>query len=840
MRSWLNTSGRSVAVSAALGVIVLTSACGGETEQSASCTVIELEGGQAQLSCPDGTSATISGPSSDATSCTFEESEGAVHIHCDDGTDVVIRDGVDGTGGSSCSVEEGPNGSATIVCEDGSSAPIGEPAPGVTPGELNLELLAGVTSVGTTDGVGTETRMDGALDGVYDPDGEFLYFVDTFNMTIRRFGLRTQQVVTLAGLAGQKGASDGVGDQATFDGPRGIAIHPDGERLFIADGFNCTIRQLDVVTREVTTLTGQPGECAAADGTFEEARFRLTIGMVMESSGRYLYVADRGNNVIRRIDLEGELVETIAGQLPLESANAFRGHADGVGGDARFAGPGGIDLSEDESTLYINDTFNNVIRSLTVAVDQGATGGPDLFQVETIAGVPGEPGNIDGSAEEARFQVSQGLARAGDGLFVAGFHNSIRRIDLSTFEVTTVAGQNGVGGSSDGPHFDARFGVSFGILAHPDGRRVYYMDRGNNSIRLYDRLTRQVTTVMGAPEPTGWRDGEAGISRMNGPGGVAANAAGTRYFVADSYNQIIRVYDAQTGHLSTLAGLPGRAGFQDGVADEARFTYPEGLWLNADETFLYVADSGNDAIRRMDLVSGHVTTVAGMPLGDEETSLDGTVAQARFSSPFAIAGFESSEGLVLYVSDYDSNLIRRVDLASGEVTTLAGGGEADDEDPAAIDGVGEEAVFAGPAGLAITTDGQTLYVADQGHHVIRSVDVGSAQVETFVGDIGVRDAFDGVGADATFALPAHVALTQDEQVLVVSDRSNFAIRHVNIAESAVTTLIGSLGTSGGSGLRYTPLDEARLYFTSGVAVSDNDVILTADEALLRVTDVLGE
>ncbi|RVU48609.1 hypothetical protein EA187_04035 [Lujinxingia sediminis] len=840
MRRNLKVRGKSVALSAALGAIVLSSACGGETEQGSSCTVAELAGGQVQVSCPDGTRATISGPSSDATSCSFEESEGAVRIRCDDGTDVVIRDGVDGTSGASCSVEEGAHGSATIVCEDGSSAPIGTPAPGVAPGELSLELLAGVTSVGTTDGVGTETRMDGALDGVYDPHGEFLYFVDTFNMTIRRFGLRTQQVVTLAGLAGQKGASDGVGDQATFDGPRGIAIHPDGDRLFIADGFNCTIRQLHVVSREVTTLTGQPGECAAVDGTFEEARFRLTIGMVVESSGRYLYVADRGNNVIRRIDLEDNVVETIAGHLPVENGNEFRGHADGVGTDARFAGPGGIDLSEDESTLYINDTFNNVIRSLVVAVDEDAGGGPALFEVETIAGAPGVPGNIDGSAEEARFQVSQGLARAEDGLFVAGFHNSIRRIDLNTHEVTTVAGQNGVGGSSDGPYFDARFGVSFGILAHPDGRRVYYMDRGNNSIRLYDRRTRQVSTVMGAPEPTGWRDGEAGVSRLNGPRGVVSNEAGTRFYVADGSNQVIRVYDAETGGLSTLAGLPGRAGFRDGVADEARFAYPEGLWLNSEETQLYVADSGNDAIRRIDLGSAQVSTVAGMPLADEETSADGPLEEARFDAPFAIVGDESAEGLVLYVSDYASHLIRRVELGSGQVTTLAGGGESDEENPAAIDGVGAQAIFAGPAGLALTADGQRLYVADQGHHVIRRIDVGTAQVETFVGDIGVRDAFDGVGADATFSLPAHLSLAQNDQVLVVSDRANFAIRHVDIAESAVTTLVGSLGTSGGSGLRYSPLDEARLYFTSGVSVAGNDVILTADEALLRVSDVLGE
>lgn len=809
-------------------------------QEAASCSVEEAENGQVLVTCPDGTMATISGPTSDATTCSYDESNGEVRISCDDGTDVVIQDGVDGESGSSCSVQENPDGTATIACDDGSSTDIGTPSQTPVPTEMSMELLAGVTSVGTSDGIGTETRMDGALDGVYDPSGEFMFFVDTFNMTIRRFGLRTQRVVTLAGQAGQKGASDGIGTQATFEGPRGIAIHPEGERLFIADGFNCTIREMNVATHEVTTLTGQAGECGAVDGDLQDARFRLTIGMVMESSGRYLYVADRGNNAIRRIDLNDGVVETIAGQLPdpMESGNQFRGHADGVEAAAQFAGPGGIDLAEDEETLYINDTFNSVIRSLAL-VDKSASGGPELHEVMTIAGSPGESGNVDAVGGDARFQISQGIARAEDGLFVAGFHNTIRRIDINTLEVTTVAGQTSVGGSADGPYFDARFGVSFGILAHPDGRRVYYMDRSNNSIRLYDRLTRSVSTVMGAPEPTEWRNGEVGESRMSSPRGVVSNAEGTRVYVADRSNQVIRLFDSETGILSTLAGLPGGSGFANGVADEARFHNPQGLWLNSDESSLFVADSGNDAIRRVDLLSSEVTTVVGRPLVEDETSTDGTLEEALLDSPFGIVGYEGGSAAVLYVTDYGSDLVRRVDLG-GDVTTMAGGGEADPMDPSAIDGVASDAIFDGPTGVAVTADGETLYVADESHHVIRRIVLSTGQVETIVGDIGVRDSFDGVGQDATFNRPAHIVLTQGDEVLLVSDRVNYAIRHVDLAGSAVTTLVGDLGTSGGTGFQFTPLDEARLYFTSGVTVAGDDVILTADQALLRVAGILGD
>ena len=812
--------------------------CGGGEDQASNCTVEELASGQTRIECPDGSTALISGPTGEATSCTFDQEGDEIRITCDDGTDLVLRDGIDGTSGSSCSVEEHVDGTASIVCDDGSSTTIGTPAPGLPAGALALELLGGVTSVGTTDGVGTETRMDGALDGVYDPTGEFLYFVDTFNMTIRRFGLRTGRVITLAGQAGQKGASDGLGTAATFEGPRGIAIHPDGERVFIADGFNCTIRELNLTTTEVTTLTGQPGECAAADGAFEDARFRLTIGMVMDSTGRYLYAADRGNNVIRRIDLEDQIVETIGGQLPLEGPGQFRGFADGIGPAAQFAGPGGIDLSADETILYINDTFNNVIRTLRVQVSDDDPS-QELFEVTTIAGSPGQGGNVDGIGADARFRISQGLARAADGLFVAGFHNSIRRIDLQTYEVTTVAGQNGVGGSSDGPSFDARFGVSFGILAHPDGRRLYYMDRGNNNIRLFDRLTGEVTTVMGAPEPTGWKDGPVNTSRFHSPRGVVANADGTRFFISDRTNQVIRMFNAETGYLSTLAGLPGRSGFADGIADEARFTDPEGLWLDEEETYLYIADYSNDAIRRLELSTGMVTTLAGRPLLDDEEHQDGTLTTALFDLPYALAGHVVGDGLVLYVSDYGSDLIRRIDLGAGEVTTIAGGAEENTENPAAIDGIGADARFDGPTGLVLSPNGETLYVADQFHHVIRSIALSSGEVTTLVGDIGVRDAFDGVGDDATFSNPAHLAITSDGQTLVVADRTNYAIRKVDLPSLEVTTLIGALGTAGGSSSLFTPLEEARLYFTAGVTIVNDDVVFTADQALLRVSSLLN-
>jgi DNA-binding beta-propeller fold protein YncE len=761
--------------------------------------------------------------------------EGGAEVSCPDGTKIMLKDGetgapgtpgAPGAPGQSCTIVANGEGAAQIRCPDGTTAEVETRRPPAPAGELVAELLAGVTSVGSADGVGTQTRMDGALDGAFSPDGEFLYFVDTFNMTIRRFGLRTQRVTTLAGTPGRKGASDGVGAAASFEGPRGIAMHPDGKRIFIADGFNCTIRQLELPTMLVTTLAGQSGQCAAADGAFEDARFRLTIGLAMDPGGRYLYLSDRGNHSIRRMDLMTRQVETIAGLLPVGAPSSSSGSADGQGSAARFNGPGGIALSADGTRLFVNDTFNSTIRSVQLGAPATVT---------TIAGQPGQSGNVDGVGAAARFSISQGLTWAADGLYVAGFHGTIRRVDPDTGAVVTVAGVAGESGSADGPAFDARFGVAFGVRAHPDGRRIYYMDRGNNSIRLFDRLAQTVTTVMGAPEPKGWRDGDRARARMNGPAGVAVSADGQRVYVLDRDNHLVRLYDVQRGLLSTLVGLPGRAGFVDGALDQARLRSPEGLWLDESGGVLYIADTGNDALRKLELSTGMLSTVVGRPLAQGESWVDGPLMQARLDTPVGVVGGRVNGQLVLYVSDAGSDRIRMVSPSA--VSTLAGGGTAPTPDQ--IDGVGEQAVFDAPAGLALSADGATLYVADQGHEVIRAVTVATGATVTLAGDVGEADAFDGVGPDATFNSPGQLALHADGRRLLIVDEANHAIRQLDLMTREVTTVVGELGVSGGTGLDFTPLNALRLYFPAGVAITGDSVYLSADAALMRVERLLA-
>ena len=147
-----------------------------------------------------------------------------------------------------------------------------------------------------------------------------------------------------------------------------------------------------------------------------------------------------------------------------------------------------------------------------------------------------------------------------------------------------------------------------------------------------------------------------------------------------------------------------------------------------------------------------------------------------------------------------------------------------------MDGVGAAAAFDYPTGLALDTSSGVLYVADQGHQLIRRVDLSDTAVTTVAGTINEPDAFDGVGVDASFANPSQLAFL--DGALYVADIGNHAIRRVDTASAEVTTVIGTIGISGGSGQLAVPLSSARLYYPVGVAATIDGLFLSNDEALM--------
>lgn len=324
--------------------------------------------------------------------------------------------------------------------------------------------------------------------------------------------------------------------------------------------------------------------------------------------------------------------------------------------------------------------------------------------VSTFAGKAGMPGATDGNSIRARFDAPKGITTDGINLYIADFNNhTIRKIDLASGTVTTVAGMAGKKGSSDGKGSAARFNRPYGITT--DGRYLYVSDSNNHSVRQIVIESGVVTTLAGGVGEVGYVDGKGSQARFFIPEGITTD--GSNLYVADTHNHSVRKIELESAIVTTLAGLSGAPGYFDDAGDKARFSYPKGI--TTDGRNLYVADFGNHRIRRIALASATVSTLAGSVKEDEATADQGE--PARFNYPSGIA----TDGRNLYVADTFNRTVRKIVIAGGTVSTIAG--KADVE--GAVDAGGSEARFKDPVG--ITSDGSYLYVTDSSNNTVRKI-----------------------------------------------------------------------------------------------------------------------
>ena len=306
-------------------------------------------------------------------------------------------------------------------------------------------------------------------------DGISLYVTDSAKNTIRKIVMATGVVTTLAGTAGTSGSTDGTGSVAHFNSPYGITT--DGTNLYVADSANSTIRKIGIVSGAVTTLAGTAGKNGKSDGTGTAALFYYPFGVATD--GTYLYVTDRNNETLRIIDIATGAVTTLAGTA------GTSGSTDGIGAAAHFNSPYGI--TTDGTNLYVVDTLNHVIRK--VAIASGV--------VTTLAGTAGTSGSTDGTGSAAYFNSPHGITTDGTSLFVAdSANNTIRKIDIATGAVTTMAGTAGTSGSTDGAGSAALFSAPFGVTIN--GAYLFVTDLNNNTIRKIIIATGIVTTLAGS------------------------------------------------------------------------------------------------------------------------------------------------------------------------------------------------------------------------------------------------------------------------------------------------------------------------------------------------------
>jgi cytochrome c peroxidase len=334
--------------------------------------------------------------------------------------------------------------------------------------------------------------------------------------------------------------------------------------------------------------------------------------------------------------------------------------------------------------------------------------------ISTLAGdgVRGWGGD-NGPATQANFNAPFGMAFVGNALVVVDYFNhALRAVDLETGVIRALVGTGKQGFNGDGrAPLETLLNGPFGVALGPKAE-VIVGDYYNNRIRVVDAKSGTVSTLAGT--------GVVGYSGDGGPGqtaeidvplDIATDSKGNVY-LSDWHHHVVRKVDAKSGEIETIAGIgaPGYSG--EGDATQAALRVPLGLSVDRDGA-LYIADYGNHRIRKIDAKTGRISTVAGT--GRPGYAGDGDLAVlAKLNHPYNVY-VDANGGL--FISDAGNHRIRHVDPKSGLITTIAGDGQVGYSGDR---GLALDEKLKGPFSV-ITDDANTLYIAEYFGHRIRRV-----------------------------------------------------------------------------------------------------------------------
>lgn len=323
-----------------------------------------------------------------------------------------------------------------------------------------------------------------------------------------------------------------------------------------------------------------------------------------------------------------------------------------------------------------------------------------------IAVVVGLPAASRAQVPEAKMDTGPrldfpgGLATDGVVIYVANSrNNTIDKIDLAGHSISLVAGELFKDGSTDGTGASARFTSPSGLALF--GTNLYVSDTNNSIIRKITLPAGVVSTVAGSPNIPGTDDGKGSAAHFNLPTQLAADPNGSRLFLTDSNNSTIRMIQLPDMVVKTIAGQPQTEGKVDGPTAKSSFNRPRGI--ATDGKFIYVSDTGNNLIRKIDLSTMTTSTLTGT---GEEGDKDGGPTEAQFNNPGAMA----TDGTTVYVLDADNHAVRKIDAATGTVSKLT-----------LVNGhIG--------SGCTLSKDGKVLYFSDTTENAVQQVDTSNGNV----------------------------------------------------------------------------------------------------------------
>ena len=657
----------------------------------------------------------------------------------------------------------------------------------------------------------------GALFGIVIDANDNVFVNDRSNHLIKK--VNTQGLVTTYAGSGTRGIKNGVASEAQFSKPEAIEIDTEGN-IYVYDAYWYQLRKISP-TGIVTTLAGS--KQGNNDGVANEVQFNQVLGIVKHPNG-LLYITEAYKGAIRSVVPSGLLQGTspaVSGKHIIDlqvtdpfGALATQSYTINVDAD----GPQIQNLSPANSATEIS-----LGTKLTFVFDEAVTRGTgtitiydksnatevEVMQVTNELAVSINDKTVEVSLANALQSGTTYYVNIASSAFTDQYGNSFNGLtDTTSWTFSTV---NTLPVFTSTPIeegiVDQEYAYAF-TATDADGDALAYTVTTKPSWLALEQEVN-VSTLAGS-SARGSADGAGAAAQFNYPTSVALDNAGNLY-VSDTYNHKIRKITS-TGVVSTLAGSSG--GYTDGTGTAAKFKLPRGVAVDKDEN-VYVSDSGNHKIRKI-TPNGVVSTLAGSSGG----YADGTGTAAKFKNPYGIA-VDKDENV--YVADYMNHKIRKI-TSTGVVSTLAGSISGDK------DGIGMEAQFQNPYGIAVDKD-ENVYVADYINHKIRKI-TSTGVVSTLAGS-GAMGFADGTGTSAKFKFPLGVAVDGDGNVYV-GDKNNNKIRKIT-STGVVSTLAGSTaGFADGTGTA------AQFYYPSGVAVDKDGNVYVSDYVNHKIRKITNQ
>jgi uncharacterized protein (TIGR03437 family) len=605
-------------------------------------------------------------------------------------------------------------------------------------------------------GAATDAQFDSPRALRLDGNGGLL-IGDYNNNRIRKVVLATGIVTTVAGNGKFPASGDkGPATHASLD-PNDFAVDNAGN-IFIADALNNRIRKVSASDGTITTIAGTGLAGDAGDTTLAlNAALDNPTGISVDAQG-VVYFADYYNNRIRNIDPKSGIINTFAGTGFL-----------GIGGDegpatkADLALVLGTAVEATGNVLILG--FNN-IRRVTVADGKihPVCGSTDVI------GFSGDGGLVS----SAVFAIPLYIAAAANGDILMSDTGNFRVRRIRSSVINTVAGRS----IDDGIPATTAF-LNIPVAAIPDGKGgLLISDTGDNRIRAVSPAG-VISNVFG----NGVRGSDPG--ELDTPGEIALDAAGN-LFIADTNNdRILRLAQGAT-QPSVFAGGNGTGFSGDGgFALRAKLDGPTGVAVDAAGN-LYIADFGNARVRKVDS-DGNITTVAGS--GIPVFGADGGAATSAGVAPLGVAVDSAGN---LFIADSLNNRIRKVDMKTKIITTVAGSGLPGSTGDS---GLATLARLNDPEGVAVDAAG-TVYIADSGNHLLRAVAGGMIRTVAGTGAIQFQaESGSSVGVNVD---PIGVSVSSDGSIYI-ADMGNDRIRKLSAAKPALLSISFGDGQSGPPG-----------------------------------------